>query len=112
MSCATIVQLVDYEDRRVDACGFGDDYDVVRAVWEWGKLVLLDELRCGSYAADELAEGVEAGVGASLACLHAAGLVHSDVAPNNVVRVGGVWKLADLDHVVREDEPITGLSRA
>jgi hypothetical protein len=111
VSCPTIVQLLDYEDRRVDVYGFGDDYEVVTAAWEWGELVLLDELCRGGDAGDKLAADVDAGVGAALACLHAADLVHSDVAPNNIVRVGGVWKLADLDHVVREDEPITGLPR-
>lgn len=111
VDCPTIVQLVDYEDHTVDVYGFGDNYDVVAAAWEWGDSVLLDELARGDYASDELASDVEAAVDAALACLHAAGLVHSDVAPNNVVRVRGEWKLADLDQVIREGEPITGLPR-
>jgi hypothetical protein len=109
--CAAIVQLIDYEDRRLDLYGWGDDYAVVKAAWEWGEPVLLDELSRGDYAPRELSADVEAGLAAALACLHAAGLVHSDVAPNNVVRVAGVWKLADLDNVVREGQPITGLPR-
>jgi serine/threonine protein kinase len=109
VNCPTLVQLLDYADRTVDTYGFGDSYDVVTAAWEWGECVLLDELCSGAYVAAELASGVEAGVTYALECLHAAGLVHSDVAPNNIVRVAGVWKLADLDNTVRANEPITGV---
>lgn len=109
--CPTLVQLIDFEDRMVDGAGFHEDWGVVTAAWEWGEVVLLDELRGGAYARDTLAADVAAGVGPALAALHVTGLVHSDVAPNNVVRVDGVWKLADLDHVVRVGEPITGLPR-
>ena len=111
VNCPTIVQLLDYEDTTVDLHGFGDNYDCVTAAWEWGDRVLIDELVEGEYEATELAADVEAGVGQALACLHAEGLVHSDVAPNNIVRVGDVWKLADLDNTVREGDQITGVPR-
>ena len=38
--------------------------------------------------------------------------MHSDVAPNNIVRASGVWKLIDLNQVAREGEPVTGLPKA
>lgn len=40
---------------------------------------------------------VERNVSEALRLLHSLGHVHCDVAPNNILRVGGVWKLADLD---------------
>jgi hypothetical protein len=107
-NCPTIVRLLDYEDKTNPGYGFGD-HDVVRSVWQWGERVLLDEIVAGAYDASVLAAEVEVAIGTALACLHSAGLVHSDVAPNNIVRVAGVWKLADLDNVVREGEPVTGV---
>jgi hypothetical protein len=109
VECPTIVQLVDFEDKAVNTYGFGANYPVVTSAWEWGDRVLVEELLAGGYDAAELPGDVAAGVGGALACLHAASLVHSDIAPNNIIRVGGVWKLADLDNIVPEGEPITGL---
>lgn len=43
----------------------------------------------------EDATAIEANVGAALATLHALDLVHCDVAPNNVLRVNGMWKLGE-----------------
>jgi len=47
--------------------------------------------------AKRVAGEVEANVTAALAVLHALRYVHLDVAPNNIFRVAGVWKLGDLD---------------
>jgi serine/threonine protein kinase len=41
---------------------------------------------------------------AALEALHALGYIHCDVAPNNVLEVEGVWKLADLGGCV----PVAG----
>lgn len=109
--CRSIVQLIDHDDQVVEVYGFGANYDVVSAAWEWADRVLLDELIACDGDREQLAASVEATVGAALTCLHAAGSIHSDVAPNNVVRVGGVWKLADLDSVVKEGEPIIGMPK-
>jgi serine/threonine protein kinase len=46
-----------------------------------------------------------------LATLHQLGLVHSDVAPNNVLSVAGAWKLADLDNCVEAGQPLTRFPR-
>ena len=38
--------------------------------------------------------------------MHAQGLVHADVKPRNAVRVGGAWKLIDLDAAARTGTPV------
>src|SRR5439155_10805504 len=43
------------------------------------------------------AVALETNVRAALQVLHRSGFVHLDVAPHNILRVGGRWKLADLD---------------
>ena len=54
---------------------------------------------------------VERNVSVALRLLHSLGHVHCDVAPNNILRVGGVWKLADLDACRRRDEYADRYSR-
>ena len=84
------------------------DYSV-RGVWEWADRTLLEELGGPVDLDDGLAEAVGANVGSALDTLHAIGLIHCDVAPNNILRVDGIWKLADLDNCVDEDDAVTGL---
>jgi serine/threonine protein kinase len=109
--CSTIARLIDYADERVETYGYGDPYEVVHSAWEWGDRVLLDELCDGQYDSQSLAASVGESIGAAIECLHAVGLVHSDVAPNNIVCVRGTWKLADFDHTVREGERVTGVPK-
>ena len=81
-------------------------------VFEWADVALHDLL--AGYAPalrDPLAAGVEDALGSALRAVHAAGLVHGDVAPNNVVRVAGRWKLADFDVCVPEGEATVGQPR-
>lgn len=111
-ACPTIVRLIDYDEQVIDTHGFGEPYEIVRAVWEWGERVLLDALHQTVDDRGALADAVEQTIGAALDRLHDAGLVHSDVAPNNIIEVRGTWKLADLDNVVRVGKPVTGLPRA
>jgi hypothetical protein len=112
IECPTLVQLIDFEDREAEADEFGGPYATVSSAWQWGERVLLDVIDDGRYAGSALAANIERNIGAALGCLHRAGLVHSDVAPNNIVEVGGMWKLADFDQVVRVGDPVTGLPRS
>ncbi len=49
-------------------------------------------------------------LGEALEALHGAGLVHCDVAPNNIVSVGGRWLLADFDRATAIGGLTTGLA--
>jgi serine/threonine protein kinase len=46
----------------------------------------------------------------ALDALHGARLVHCDVAPNNIVSVGGRWLLADFDRATAVGGRTTGLA--
>jgi serine/threonine protein kinase len=74
-------------------------------VWEWADVALHDLLRDGAVSPED-ATAIDANVGAALATLHELDLVHCDVAPNNVLRVHGTWKLGDLDCCRRRGEPL------
>lgn len=65
-------------------------------------------LRDGPLNEDE-AGGLERRLRAALEVLHGLGLVHSDLREDNVLRVGGAWKLGDLGGVVRRGDPIVCL---
>lgn len=90
-----IRQLVDVSD---------SDY-ALTLVWEWAD-VTLHELMREPAVADDDKVGVVANVRAALDILHALDLVHCDVAPNNVFRVRGTWKLGDLDSVRERGAPL------
>jgi serine/threonine protein kinase len=92
----TIRQLIDI---------FENDHVLV-LVYEWADESLHERLGGGHLAGAE-AKRIEANVSAALAVLHGLGLAHCDVAPNNVLDVGGVWKLADLDNCVTFGKPVT-----
>jgi len=63
--------------------------------------MLADLLALGETLPPERAAGLAPGMAQALACLHGEGLVHRDVKPANVFRVGEVWKLGDFG-LVRE----------
>jgi hypothetical protein len=86
-----------------------DEY-ALKVIWEWAEMALHEHLRDAGADCD-LAEAVGVAVGSGLNALQAAGWVHCDVAPNNVLRVDGRWKLADFDNSVRIGEPVQALTR-
>ena len=110
-NCPALVQLIDFHFETIDD-GFGERYDLLTSAWEWAESTLRETIDGGVSDPARLAKDVEASVGAALACLHAADVVHSDVAPNNILLVAGSWKLADLNVCVRNGEPIIGLPPA
>jgi serine/threonine protein kinase len=57
---------------------------------------------------EETAASVDRDIRAALQCLHARGLVHGDVSPNNIVRVGTTWKLIDFDNATLVGKPTQG----
>ncbi len=111
VACPTIVRLIDFNRTEFPADRFGSTWENLRSAWEYGELWLRDVIRHADDR-ERLAHEVDAGIRPALACLHGDGLVHSDVAPNNIVRVGGAWKLMDLDHCVEEGGPTTGMASA
>ena len=81
-------------------------------VFEWADAVLSEVLVDYPPALrPALAGAIEECLGSALTALHAVGLVHCDVAPNNVVRVEGRWKLADFDVCVPAGERTVGQPR-
>jgi serine/threonine protein kinase len=78
-------------------------------VYEWAERSLQD-LMNGLLPTDEpepaLAATIEQAVGSALETLHGLGFVHCDVAPNNILEVAGVWKLADLEGCLKKGEPV------
>jgi len=105
--CSALVQLIDFCDERCDP-GWGEPFDVLHSAWEWAAPTLRDRMDAGDPVS---AEAVEVGVAAALACLHDAGFVHSDIAPNNIFQNDGEWKLGDLNVCVPNGCPIIGLPR-
>jgi serine/threonine protein kinase len=81
------------------------------AIWEWAECSLLDFLSDPDEDPRAVAGAVESNVGAALAVLHGIGIVHLDVAPNNILRVDGTWKLADLDSCVERGMPASRVPR-
>jgi hypothetical protein len=79
----------------------------ITEIWEWADFPLHELLgdEQPESPPDGAVEQIEANVGAALACLHSIGVIHCDVAPNNIFRVDGVWKLGDLDSCVARGKP-------
>ena len=74
------------------------------SIWEWGDISLHDYANAPRDDMSDVAMAVERNVSEALELLHRVGYVHCDVAPTNILRVDGVWKLADLDACRRRNE--------
>jgi len=72
--------------------------------------VLDERLREGPLAPNETDE-IAHNLRTALDVFHGLGLVHGDVREDNVLLIGGVWKLGDLGSVVEVGKPIELLSR-
>jgi serine/threonine protein kinase len=101
-----IVRLLDVHET-ADTTGVWAFPGTFGAVWELADLALDEFLDHPDTDTEDVARQVEANVGNALQQLHALGWIHLDVAPNNVLRVDRVWKLADLDSCTRRGEPVT-----
>jgi serine/threonine protein kinase len=95
-ACPFIRQLV-------DTCETESELSVI---WEWADLTLRDAIESHEIGPDTRRDVAE-NVGAALETLHAAGYVHADIAPNNILRVRGTWKLGDLDNCCEVGTPLT-----
>jgi hypothetical protein len=62
----------------------------------------------GAIQAEE-AKSIITQVLAGVAALHAKGLLHRDVKPSNILRVNGVWKLADIGLITEDRTEVTAL---
>lgn len=107
-SCTTIRQLLDVHETEPKTSGARSAPGVLAEIWEWAAFGLDDWLRyddreSGSSIVDE----VVANVTRALEVLHGLGIIHSDVAPSNILRVDGMWKLGDLDSCARLGEPVS-----
>lgn len=92
----TIRQLLDIKEVEPTAGEFGGP-GYLFAIWESADVSLDEFLHDPDENSNETANKVRVNVGAALDVLHGIGLIHLDVAPNNILRVDGIWKLADLD---------------
>jgi hypothetical protein len=104
VAAPTIRRLLDSNETSAGTGEF-DPPAWLTTVWEWADLSLDDFLHSPDGDPGEVADAVEVNVGAAFDVLHGVGLIHCDIAPNNVLRVDGQWKLADLDACVRRGEP-------
>ncbi len=107
-SCTTIRQLLDVHETKPNTNGERAAPGVLAEIWEWAAFGLDDWLRhddrgSGSSIVDEVA----ANVTGALEVVHGLGIVHCDVAPSNILRVEGTWKLGDLDSCVRLGERVS-----
>ena len=101
-----IVRLLDVHETS-DTVGEWAFPGTFGVVWELADVALDEFLGHPDDDKEAVADQVEANVREALVQLHALGWIHLDVAPNNVLRVDGIWKLADLDSCTRRGEPVT-----
>lgn len=105
--CSTIRQLLDVHETEPQTVVGVTVPGVLVEICEWADYGLNEWLRRedrGTGAA--IVEEVAANVAAALDVLHGLGVVHCDVAPNNILLVDGMWKLADLDSCVPIGEQV------
>jgi serine/threonine protein kinase len=100
-----IRRLLDVQETEAEMVGEWTVSGYFAAIWEWADISLADFLNKPPAGLAAAGAQVKENVGAGLRTLHDAGLVHCDVVPNNVLRVDGVWKLADLDSCVERGMP-------
>lgn len=99
-----IRQLIDHAEEGDTSGEFGRPGHLT-AIWEWADITLDCFLREPDGDPVAVAAAVERNVRAALDVIHRDGFAHLDVAPNNILRVRGAWKLADLDSAVPLGEP-------
>lgn len=112
-ACPTIRQLSDVNEMFDDGSSTFGPAPFLTEIWEWADIALhelLDDAQdlldvADGIGSEAVADAVAENVGVALDVLHGIGLVHCDVAPNNIQRVNKVWKLADLDSSVPRGKP-------
>lgn len=106
-SCTTIRQLLDVHETEPETNVESTAPGVLAEIWEWAAYGLDDWLRDDNRKRRaSIVDEVAANVTGALEVLHGLGVVHCDVAPNNILLVDGTWKLGDLDSCVRLGEPV------
>jgi hypothetical protein len=105
VAAPTIRQLLDLRVVEPDTRESFERPGNLIAIWEWADISLEEFLDESGDDRAAVADAVEANIGSALQLLHGIGFVHLDVAPNNILRVDGSWKLADFDSCVERGQP-------
>jgi hypothetical protein len=86
-AAGSIRQLIDVSETEATTGEFARP-GAFFAIWEWADISLDEFLGSPEDDPAVVSDHVERNVGAALELLHRAGIVHMDVAPNNILRVG------------------------
>jgi serine/threonine protein kinase len=98
---SVICRLLDVNETKPKNIGGVEKTAYLSAIWEFADISLDDFIEKPDCDRELVAQAVSKDVADALDVLHNIGFIHLDVAPNNIVRVDRIWKLADLGSCTR-----------